>query len=851
MRRVYQFGLRAPTDGADLVRDQLRAAHAYRNDLVAIERGRRFALRAIDGTPEVRGAVEVVRAATKSTRKAAVTKLREARKLSRAAATDELARIQEREHQIRTDARAITHAYWGCVDDETEILTEHGWRTHAQFVGTERVATVSLVSGQMEWQVAIGKTEGLYDGPMAQIKTARLDMLLTPNHRVVWKSVYDHALRVSTVDEMLEKAPSTKIRILQAAPGLSTLGHALDVSPAMASVLGWIIAEGYFHKRQNAVSISQSEAMNAPYCDMIRSALRASMLEWREHKQTRGMICFYIPARGGHGARIRSLIPDKLLTPSLVFGLSDDAARALFQALLLGDGSRSVTSTGKPRWRWDQVNRTNIALFQALALRLGFATHAHLSPSRMHCTRISVRNQSYAAWSRKPTIVGYKGVVWCACTPNSTWVARRHGTVFVTGNSYLDIEAAHNQARSAPLYDDDAITPSDPRFSRWDGEGQIGIQLQGGLSTADAQAGDDTRVRLVDAGHHTSSKRFATLWLRVGSEGRAPMWAQFPVMVHREIPSSAIWKWVRVSLRREAFREVWTVEITVDDSAPHPHSRDASLRDAVAVEWEWSPLDDGGMRVGRWADTRGQTGMIELSAHDVAGIRKGDGIRSVRDTVRADASERIARTLVETREPLPAWLADAARTMHLWKSSDRYHALVLRWRRERCDAARKAYELLDAWAMRDAHLYEYEVGARRGALRRRRERYRVIASEWAGRYRTVLLSDQDLSREARFGDDSDRRFTAGCSELRAALRNAFGEEDAVESRWRDQPGEEEDREWCERTRDAWTAGGARGDGRFSELKTKTGNAWAARKAKGAARRAETEAAREAVGKCAE
>ena len=48
-RRVYQFGLLPPTDGADQVRAQLRAAHEYRNDLVAIERGRRTALRAVTG----------------------------------------------------------------------------------------------------------------------------------------------------------------------------------------------------------------------------------------------------------------------------------------------------------------------------------------------------------------------------------------------------------------------------------------------------------------------------------------------------------------------------------------------------------------------------------------------------------------------------------------------------------------------------------------------------------------------------------------------------------------------------------------------------------------------------------
>ena len=82
-RRVYQFGLRPPTVNEAIVRAQLRHAHEYRNELVAIERGRRAALRAVDDVPEVREAEAIVRAATKSTRVAAIALLRAARKAAR------------------------------------------------------------------------------------------------------------------------------------------------------------------------------------------------------------------------------------------------------------------------------------------------------------------------------------------------------------------------------------------------------------------------------------------------------------------------------------------------------------------------------------------------------------------------------------------------------------------------------------------------------------------------------------------------------------------------------------------------------------------------------------------------
>jgi hypothetical protein len=436
----------------------------------------------------------------------------------------------------------------------------------------------------------------------------------------------------------------------------------------------------------------------------------------------------------------------------------------------------------------------------------------------------------------------------------------RWGTPTFWG-TYLDIEARHQQSRAQPLYGDDAITPNDPAFAQgprwrdalgpddpravwWLTDGQVGVQCQGGLATSKALQCTDSRVRLELGAPGRRGCRYGTLRLRVGSDGRDPVWAAWPIKCHRAIPDSAVWKWVRVSLHRDGMRERWTCEITVDDAAPRPRDLDRHLTGTIAVEWEWSPVEGQGIRVARWVDDRGGTGEVVLPERVAGGIRKPDGIRAVRDLVLNDAQPRLARALRETKGPLPTWLREASNVLHLWRSHDRFRSLAMRWRRECPVVAPDAYAILRAWEARDAHLYYYEVGARGEALRERRDIYRNLAARWARAYRTALLSDQDLSREAKFGDDADVRFTAGVSELRQAARQAFGDEDAIDAVWRDKPGEDDERLWCERTRDAWMAGGARGDGRFAERKEVTANAWAARKAKAARKRAEKEAARE-------
>lgn len=429
----------------------------------------------------------------------------------------------------------------------------------------------------------------------------------------------------------------------------------------------------------------------------------------------------------------------------------------------------------------------------------------------------------------------------------------------------LDINGAAASARSAGLYADDMVTPSDPAWPHWRGEGQIAIQLQKGLLTRDALRGADTRVRLrlndrAGAESRRGKRPYGTMSFRVGSDGRAPIWAEVPILVDRAIPDAASWQWVRLSVRMEGPHEHWSCEITLDTNAPHPHSLDTSLAGAIAVELMWTPLDDGGIRVASWQDSRGERGLVDIPARMVNGIRKPDGIRAVRDVTLNDLRPRLARAIQESTDTLPAWLSRAASTMQFWKSPARFHDFVRMWRSVKCDAARPAYELLQAWEMRDYHLWEYEAGSRREAIRERRDLYRVFAARWSEQYRSVLVPDRNLSREARFGEDSDRRFTASPQELRDCLRKKFGPY-SHDVPWRGPNGVidtgDEDADvplWLEYAIEWWRDEQNGVFAREEENAIKSGQkrvgVWTKRKAAKAAKSGAEEGARKAVSKCA-
>lgn len=445
---------------------------------------------------------------------------------------------------------------------------------------------------------------------------------------------------------------------------------------------------------------------------------------------------------------------------------------------------------------------------KAAKLTLGKLRRATLAERQVECNAIAERDETIRRDARALT--------------SAYW------------GSYLGVEASAQQTRAMPLYEDDGLTPSDPRFVRWGGSAQIGVQLQGGLSTADAHAGDDTRVRLIRGPH----PRGAELWLRVGSDGRAPVWAKCAVILHRAMPDAATWKWVRLSMRRQNRSLTrWSVEITIEIPGCRPRSLDTSLTGTIAIEPVWWMAGEETLRVANWRDDSGQSGHILLPKRIVGGLRKCEAMRSVRDTMRADMAKRLERALRESHDALPAWLADARDTMQYWKSPERFQRLVERWRGEKCDAAREAYDLLQAWELRENHLYEYETGARGGALRYRRDVYRNLAAQWSRQYARVILDDRNLSREARWGEDSDLRFLAAPSELRTCVEHAFGRDAVSAYPHREELGEEDEREWCERALDAQKAGIAREDKKRKRIVHGEGGAWASRKAKAAAKRA--------------
>lgn len=318
--------------------------------------------------------------------------------------------------------------------------------------------------------------------------------------------------------------------------------------------------------------------------------------------------------------------------------------------------------------------------------------------------------------------------------------------------TYEVVNAADEQSRNSK---------TDPRFVRWNGEGQIGVRIKNGALCDELT--DHRRLRIVGEG------RKRELWIRVGSEGVAPIWAKFPMVYHRPIPPGSRIKCARVNLRRIGPREVWSATFTLD-AVPLGQCGTGAI--AFDIGWRKRP---GGIRVQTWADESGATGemLLDASAFDFV-----DGLRRVR-TVNFNSALSLLLRQIEGLT-LPDWFP---KTVGQWQSPDRLAALAKKWKESRFPGDTDAYDTLESWRYHDQHISEWESSSRATACRDRRERYRVFASKAAKTYKVAVFEDFDMRRKKPEAGDRDdtaqnaapktNKTIAAIGEFRECVKNAF------------------------------------------------------------------------------
>jgi len=377
-----------------------------------------------------------------------------------------------------------------CVDEQTEVLTQRGWVTHHSLDVDDVVLTHDPATREITWEQVEAVNRFDWDGPLTRWKSRRIDALTTPNHRWLVETgrrrsdprptldacpicgatsgkngsfpnsgaIRGHMVKAHgvqdakqddfacsieyigdptfrTTEELADRSDS----VIVGGGTPACFGSAPVYSDEFVELIGWVVTEGHYQAGSQGVLVAQDEVANPDYVERIRHLA--------EHFRTDGVTVseYHYPEQGGAshhwyfgkgiGQVIRDAAPLKQLTPTFLLSLTREQGEKLFSTLIDGDGTRrTLPRIGES---WAQKDQGRIDGFQMLAAMLGKRTWAHLNTDGSGCSTVTVHQQTLIrpGVSDYASKEDYVGTVWCPTTRTGTWLARRNGCTFWTGNS--------------------------------------------------------------------------------------------------------------------------------------------------------------------------------------------------------------------------------------------------------------------------------------------------------------------------------------------------------------------------------------------------------------------------------
>ncbi len=305
-----------------------------------------------------------------------------------------------------------------CYSADTEILTKTGWKLFSELTGTEKIAQVTDTRG-LEWVVPINIYEYDYNGTMLRFEKRGIDLLVTPNHSIVYRQVaYDN-------------------KQIQRSPGYQE-----------------VLAEDWAPKRTHALDFGSANKTSGTdvltTLDKFRIALQAdgSIIETDTgrayrfgFKKERKIMCLEailnslglkfskkVNDQGVTNFRVNheQLHYDKDLTFLLEKDLTSSAATRALEEIMEWDGY----------WKSERVGEyTNHSGQQHIVQALAAIAGLRSNTSTANRCYVYFDQKDMTAEAIRESEVDYEGKVYCVEVPTHKLVVRRNGHTSVCGNS--------------------------------------------------------------------------------------------------------------------------------------------------------------------------------------------------------------------------------------------------------------------------------------------------------------------------------------------------------------------------------------------------------------------------------
>lgn len=318
-----------------------------------------------------------------------------------------------------------------CVDDQTEVLTRRGW-LYGDDLTTDDIVLSMDSDRQLQWSPVNDIYRAPYDGPMHRLTNQSMDALVSPGHKF-YRVKRNGQEGLAPVEDL---AHNDSVILMGAAVSSDSAVY----SDAFVEVVGWAVTEGSYRKvHRPYLRVSQKPGDKA---DDIERSLKIVGADYSVGDNGYGIRMFNV--RGDIAAAVYDAAPDRLLKYEFIQRLSHYQRERLIDVMIAADGHYAHDTPYFTAHDKNAMDR-----FTYLCALAGKQTYVVQRTPPETTGEFHNSKPYYVASVRKRGSDGsqygrmshtqeqYNGTIWCPNTDHGTFVCRRNGKVYVTGNTWL------------------------------------------------------------------------------------------------------------------------------------------------------------------------------------------------------------------------------------------------------------------------------------------------------------------------------------------------------------------------------------------------------------------------------
>jgi len=372
----------------------------------------------------------------------------------------------KRERNVVRNALEEQFGY-DCYTDDTEFLTNDGWKKFDEVSETDTLATFNPLSHKVEYQTPRERIEGTFTGNLYHFTGQHVDVCVTPNHKMYIRefsrTLDKHVSDWSFVDAAFVPECFDTLHTIVPKKARQNLPKGftkaiLDYIPlhSYLRVLGWYISDGSCSFQPNGcvscVSISQSKPQSRLTQNLTRQRKLNKIKCTEKVYEAKGIANFpekrwffdqklstMIYEDCGHGSHQKRI-------PQWCFELTQREMNILLTCLLQGDGTKK--NHQEETYVYYTINAALADDVQRLAFLCGFETSKwgpyysstlfddNLEMYQVHINKkASNTKRTYRSNNNIQTIPVVNQRIVCFMTSNHTLVTRRNGKIALHSNS--------------------------------------------------------------------------------------------------------------------------------------------------------------------------------------------------------------------------------------------------------------------------------------------------------------------------------------------------------------------------------------------------------------------------------